>query len=69
MTAITHTTRSAYLMAFHRTIDAAWPGTTADKAELYHRDYVEVPFGTQGYEWSVTAAIELAKQYIVEHSE
>lgn len=69
MTAITHTTKSAFLMAFHRTLQAAWPTVTAHQSNLYCDNYLDVPFGTHGYDWSVMAAIELAKAYIAERGE
>lgn len=63
MTVITHTTRSAFMMAFHQTIAAAWPGTTAQEAETYFKE-LGMTFGSPGYIWSVTAAIDLAKDYM-----
>lgn len=63
MSVITHTTKSAFMMAFHSTICAAWPNTTPQESETYFKD-LGISFGASGFVWSVMSAIDLAKGYI-----
>ena len=69
MSTITHTTKAAYEVAFFRKIQAAWPRVAREETDKMLYEYLEVPFGTNGFEWSVSSAIETANEYILEFSE
>lgn len=46
-----------------------WPDLDRMTAVRWLREYVEVPTGTTGYDWSYSAAKSLAAQYVAEFGE
>jgi hypothetical protein len=46
-----------------------WRGMGRDYALSCAKDCLEVPYGTDGYDWSASAAKELVEEYVSQHGE
>lgn len=66
MSVISHTTKAAFEVAFFRKVQSFWPHVTREETDKWLYEYLEIPFGTHGHSWSVSAAIETAEAYVSE---
>lgn len=46
-----------------------WPQVTIKDGSQWLLDYVEVPIGSEGYDWSFSAAKDIAREYVSEFGE
>lgn len=46
-----------------------WPNVSHEEANSWMRAYLEVPYGTHGYEWTAAAADEVTAAYISDFGE
>lgn len=46
-----------------------WPDIDTQTAIRWLREYIGVPYGTAGYDWTVSAAREIAAQYAADFGE
>jgi hypothetical protein len=58
-----------FLWALVLNFEKHWPGIDRPSSVSCAKDCLEVPYGTQGYDWSAQAAAELVKEYVSEHGE
>lgn len=55
-----------FTWAFALEIQRWWPNVPHKTAAEWLREYLDVPFGSDGYIWTAAAAEELAREYISE---
>lgn len=48
---------------------ALWPDVTNVEAVRWLREYIEVPYGTAGYDWTASGAKLVATEYVNENGE
>ena len=62
-------TKIGFEWAFTVGIWESWPKAHHGTCKQWLWDYLDVPHGTQGYEWTARSATDLAHQFVAEFGE
>ena len=65
----TQLTKVGFRWAFYVCLKDVWPDIDMRTSTAWLVDYLDVPYGTDGYAWTAAGARELAKAYAAEFSE
>lgn len=62
-------TEVGFAWAFHLALKRRWPGIDAKTATHWLHEYLDMPIGTDGYDWTPAAAEDLAREFVSEFGE
>lgn len=62
-------TESGFNWALAISLKKHWPDIDTPTAVKWLREYLDVPHGADGYDWTVSAAREIAAQYVADFGE
>lgn len=62
-------TKAGFMWALVLYFEDCWPDMPRAYAISCAKDCLEVPHGTEGYDWSAASAKELVADYVAEHGE
>lgn len=62
-------TEAGFVWAFHLALEEMWPSVDIKTSSSWLWEFIEAPFGIDGYEWTPRAARELANEYVQQFGE
>ena len=64
-----HLTEVGFNWALYLSLRELWPCVSSIESVRWLREYIEIPYGTAGYDWTANAAKLIASEYVNEVGE
>lgn len=62
-------TEAGFRWACYIALSRYWPDTMPEEASRWLMEYCDVPFGSDGYDWTFVGAQNLAREYVIDFGE